>query len=274
MEERETQARRGAGGRASAVARWLSLSSAAALGALAVTAAPAGGGSAVSARLADITVTAGDNFFTPSTVTINQGDAVTWTNAGRNDHNVHFEDGFDQPADPDRSAWTVTRRFDMPGAYNYLCEEHPGMTGTVTVNAVAPPPGGTPPPPPGGTPAPPPGGSPPPPGSSPPGPPGAGKASTKVTLQVSDSTPSRGDRIRFFGSVRPEQDGRLVQVQRRARGGTFRTAARIKLSDAGASRSKFSKRLRVLKDSVFRARLPADSAHAAGTSRTKRVDVR
>jgi hypothetical protein len=94
-----------------------------------------------------------------------------------------------------------------------------------------------------------------------------------VTLRVSDATPDRGDRIRFFGSVRPAQDGRVVRLQRRVRRGSFRTVARIKLSDAGASRSKFSKRVRVLKDAVFRARLPANSTHAAGTSRTKRVNV-
>jgi hypothetical protein len=89
---------------------------------------------------------------------------------------------------------------------------------------------------------------------------------------VSDATPGRGDRIRLFGSVRPAQDGRRVQLQRRV-GRSYRTVARIKLSDAGTSRSKFSKRLRMLKDAVFRARLPGNNAQAASTSRTKRVNV-
>jgi hypothetical protein len=169
----------------------------------------------------------------------------------------------------------VQRKFDVPGGYTYLCEQHPGMTGTVTVNASAPPPGGPPlpggPPPPGGTP--PPGGGTPPPGSPPPGAPGADKTTTTVTLQVSDATPARGARVRLFGTVRPAQDGRLLQLQRRAGRGSYRTVARIKLAEAGASRSKFSKRLRVLKDTVFRARLSADSTHAADTSRARRVDV-
>jgi plastocyanin len=271
MEERETQARWRAGRGASPRARWLPISSAAALVALAVTAAPAGGGEAVSARLrTDASVQASDNFFTPSTVTINQGETVTWTNAGTNPHNVHFQDGFDQPQDPDSSGWTVMRKFDAAGSFQYVCEQHPGMTGTVTVNAAAPPPGGYPPPPPGGTP-PPPGGDTQP-GTPAPGAPGAGKAATTVALQVSDTTPTRGARVRFFGTVKPEQDGRFVQLQRRARG-SFRTVLRIKLTDAGSARSKFSKRLRVLGDAVFRARLPADSGHELGTSRARRLDV-
>jgi hypothetical protein len=102
---------------------------------------------------------------------------------------------------------------------------------------------------------------------------GSGKASTAITLRVSDSTPARGSRVRFFGSVRPDQDGRRVRLQRRKRGGSYRTIARIALRDAGSSRSKFSKRLRVMADAAFRARLPADAAHEAGASRARRVNV-
>jgi len=93
-----------------------------------------------------------------------------------------------------------------------------------------------------------------------------------VTLQISDATPRRGARVRFFGTGKPAQDGRLVQLQRRSRG-AFRTVLRIRLADAGAARSRFSKRLRVLSDSVFRVRLPADSRHEAAVSRAKRLNV-
>ena len=79
--------------------------------------------------------------------------------------------------------------------------------------------------------------------------------------------------MRFFGTVRPARDGRLVQLQRRTRAGSYRTVARIRLTDAGSTRSKFSKRLRVLGDAVFRARLPADRAHEVGVSRAKRLNV-
>jgi plastocyanin len=262
MEERKTQA------------RWLRfVGASAALVAVAMSAGPAGGEVRSSA---DATVTAtASNTFEPASVTINQGETVTWTNSGGGNHNVIFDDGVRYPPSGSSSAaWTFPRTFNTPGTYSYYCSVHQnlGMTGTVTVNPapVTPPPTGAPPPPGGGYP-PPPGGTQP--GSPPPGAPGAGKSATTVTLQVSDATPTRGARVRFFGTVKPEQDGRLLQLQRRARGGSYRTVARMRLTDAGASRSKFSKRLRVLGDAAFRARLPSDSGHEMGTSRARRLDV-
>jgi hypothetical protein len=97
--------------------------------------------------------------------------------------------------------------------------------------------------------------------------------SIKVTLQVSDPTPEQGGQVRFFGSVQPEQDGRVLQLQRRTRAGSYRTIKKLKLRDAGTSRSKFTGTLRVAADAAFRARLPADSAHEPGTSRTRRLNV-
>jgi plastocyanin len=288
MVVRGTQAREGAGGGASRRARRLALLSASAAVAAAALAAPGGSGVAARAALgADATVQARDNFFQPSAVTINQGETVTWTNAGSNPHNVRFDDGsFEEPAAPSTSSWSVQRTFNAPGTFPYYCEAHggpggSGMAGTVTVNAAATPPGPPPaaPPPPGATP---PGYTQP--GATPPGPgapaapsPGApdeGRSSTTVTLRVSDATPARGSRVRFFGSVRPERDGRLVRLQRRTRGGSYRTVAKVRLRDAGTSRSRYGKRLRVLRDAVFRARLPADRDHEAGTSRTRLVNVR
>jgi plastocyanin len=283
MEERERQAR-----------RLLVAGASAAVVALAVVAAPSGAGTSASERLtADRTVTVRDNVFDPSAVTITVGETVTWMNTGSNPHNVRFTDrSAGDPQTPSSSPWSVMRTFDAPGVFSYYCEVHANMTGTVTVNAgggTPPPGGGTPPPaggtpPPGGGTPPPGGGTPPPGGGNPPGgggggggggtPSPGGRASTTVTLKVSDTTPARGARVRFFGAVRPEQDGRMLQLQRRARGRSYRTVARIRLTDSGSARSKFSKRFRVLGDAVFRARLPADSAHEAGTSRTRRLDVR
>jgi plastocyanin len=278
MEERERRARMLPDGPGSALARWLALASApAAVVVVLVMAVPAAG--------APQTITATNFSFGPvADVTINQGETVTWRNT-MGEHNVVLEgpDGFEFPNPPapptNTMVWPFTRTLNAPGTWQYYCRPHRGlgMTGSVRVLAIAPadpppgpgtPPGGTPP---GGTP---PGGGG---GSQPGGPstgsPGAGKSSTKVTLQVSDATPDSGDRVRFFGTVRPAQDGRRVQLQRRV-GRSYRTVAKIKLTGAGSSRSKFSKRVRVVKDSVFRARLSADGAHAAGTSGSKRVNVR
>jgi hypothetical protein len=115
---------------------------------------------------------------------------------------------------------------------------------------------------------PPPGGT-----SGPSGGPAAGRGTTTVTLRVSDATPRRGARVRFFGTVRPSRDGRFVWLQRRNHRGAYLTVARVRLKDAGSSRSGFSKRLRVRRDTMFRARLPADSRHEPGTSRTRRLNV-
>lgn len=206
------------------------------------------------ALAADQTVTAtSSNEFTPAAVTVNQGETVTWVNAG-GDHNVKFDDGsFEQPSEPSGSAWTVARRFDTPGTFRYYCEEHGGpggvgMSGTVTVQASAPPPGETVPPPPAAT-------------------------AMSVTLRVDDSRPRRGQRVRFFGSVRPAHDGRTVRLQRRGSGGRYRTVARVRLRDAGDARSTYSRRLRVYRDGIYRARVPADGDHLTGTSRRRRVVV-
>ena len=132
------------------------------------------------------------------------------------------------------------------------------MIGTVTLvphprsTPGTPPPGGTPPS--GGNPGTP-GGSPGTPGGSPGTPggqPGPGGQTTKVTLKVSDKTPREGSRVRFYGSVTPTDDGK-VRIQKRGRGGSFKTVTTAALKDAGA-RSTFSKRLRVKADGVYRAR--------------------
>jgi plastocyanin len=274
MRPRETQAQEDAGGRASRAARRLLVGvSLAAVGA-AVMAAPAGGG-ASSANLAPASVTLAGTSFSPADVTINQGETVTWTNT-QGTHNVVFEGSPAPfaPAPPDANVWPYTRQFDTAGTFQYICaapgHAAGGMRGTVTVN---PPPGSPPPPPPPGTPPPPTPPPPSPPGTPPPGTPPSAKLTTTVSLQVSDATPTSGEGVRFFGSVRPQQDGRLVRLQRRTRRGSYITVRRIRLRDAGTSRSKFSKRLRVFRDAVFRARLAADATHKAGTSRTRRLNV-
>ena len=104
----------------------------------------------VSAHAANQTVTAtSSDTFEPAAVTINQGETVTWTNSGGN-HNVSFDGGtFTDPPAPSSSSWTVSRRFDTPGTFHYVCVQHaPDMDGTVTVIATQT--GGTPPPPPPG----------------------------------------------------------------------------------------------------------------------------
>jgi plastocyanin len=220
---------------------------------IAIAALTGSGLAAGAALAADQTVTAtSSNEFTPAGVTVNQGETVTWVNQG-GDHNVRFDDGsFEQPSAPSGSAWTVARRFDTPGSFRYYCEAHggpggAGMSGTVTVQAAVTPPAPTPSPSP---------------------------TAMSVTLRVDDPRPRRGQRVRFFGSVRPPHDGRIVRLQKRVGGGRYRAVGRARLRDAGDARSRYSRRLRIFRDGVYRARVPADADHLTGTSRRRRVDVR
>jgi plastocyanin len=89
---------------------------------------------------ADKTVnTVSDNTFAPKTVTINQGEKVTWSNDSGGFHNVKFDDGtFEQPPVASTDSWTVSRTFAQPGTYAYYCSIHgasggSGMSGTVVV---------------------------------------------------------------------------------------------------------------------------------------------
>lgn len=87
-------------------------------------------------------VTVGSNFFNPSSLTIDQGDTVVWTNTGGS-HNVNgttttFPSNPDSFGNSVGTGWTYQFKFTVPGTYNYQCDPHaPGMSGTITVQAVA-----------------------------------------------------------------------------------------------------------------------------------------
>jgi plastocyanin len=82
-----------------------------------------------------------DNTFKEARIAVKPGTTVHWVNDG-GFHNVHFEDGFNQP--PSSSpppAWGagVDRTFAKAGEYAYVCDAHAsiGMKGTVYVNDAA-----------------------------------------------------------------------------------------------------------------------------------------
>jgi len=83
-------------------------------------------------------VTVGDNFFSPSELTIAPGDTVRWVNAaGGNPHNVTSNDGA-FTASTTASSFTFEVVFNNPGVFSYVCTIHPGsMTGSITVQGVA-----------------------------------------------------------------------------------------------------------------------------------------
>jgi plastocyanin len=92
------------------------------------------------ALAANQTVTANaSNQFTPTPVTVNVGEMVTWNNTGGL-HNVHFDDdSYQQPPSAQAAPWTVSRTFNNAGSLRYYCDLHGGpngvgMSGIVNVN--------------------------------------------------------------------------------------------------------------------------------------------
>lgn len=71
--------------------------------------------------------------FSPSTITVTAGTAVTWTNKDAVTHNVTSSPAlFSSGALVTGATYSFT--FATPGTYNYKCTIHPSMTGTVIVN--------------------------------------------------------------------------------------------------------------------------------------------
>ena len=211
--------------------------------------------SSASAAIVDVTLS---NFaFAPTTVTVTAGDSVRWMNDMGN-HNVKFADP-EPPLlaiSPPGMPWPVSRQFNAPGTFRYVCVPHEaaGMIGTVTV-LNAPDDGDS-----GGGVG----------GGTPGGDPGEGGGDDvktdlgRLQLKLSDATPPNGTRVRFFGSVRPAIDGRVL-IQRRGRNGKYKTVTRVALKDG-----KFSKRLRA-KAGVYRAVIGETADHDDATSKPKRI---
>jgi plastocyanin len=77
--------------------------------------------------------------FLPATLTIQAGDTVTWTNLDDTEHTATSDAG--SPAAFDTGALslndTASITFAIPGTYQYHCNFHQGMAGTIIVEAVA-----------------------------------------------------------------------------------------------------------------------------------------
>lgn len=85
---------------------------------------------------ASASVTISDFKFTPDTVTVNEGDTVTWTNDGPTVHTATAEDGsFDTGVLEKGESGSAT--FTQAGTINYICSPHPYMKGKVVVQAAS-----------------------------------------------------------------------------------------------------------------------------------------
>lgn len=87
---------------------------------------------AATAAVHDVEV--GDNFFSPSNLTIQVGDTVRWTKSTNTTHNI-TADGFQNQ--PSASSFTHEVTFNSSGTFPYQCTLHPGMNGSITVEGQA-----------------------------------------------------------------------------------------------------------------------------------------
>jgi len=70
--------------------------------------------------------------FFPTTLTVQVGTPVTWTNGSSQTHDVIFTNA---PVAniPAHSSGSNIRTINVAGSYDFHCDFHPGMTGTLTV---------------------------------------------------------------------------------------------------------------------------------------------
>ncbi len=101
---------------------------------------------ALSSAAQTFDVSTQDFFFSPSSLTINAGDTVRWTNPTGTPHTTtsgagctHNTTGVVWDSGTLSNGGTFEFTFDQPGTYPYHCSFHCslGMTGTITVNAAS-----------------------------------------------------------------------------------------------------------------------------------------
>jgi plastocyanin len=81
---------------------------------------------------ASASVTMGDFFFSPASVTVAVGDTVTWHNTGQAPHTATANDGsFDTGTI--NAGGSGSHTFSSAGTFSYICTIHPNMKGTVRV---------------------------------------------------------------------------------------------------------------------------------------------
>lgn len=77
--------------------------------------------------------------FAPASITVNEGDTVTWTNQDTAPHTVTTTSGpqsLNSPYLSKGQSWSYT--FSAPGTYEYYCTVHPDMRARIVVRAPAP----------------------------------------------------------------------------------------------------------------------------------------
>jgi plastocyanin len=71
--------------------------------------------------------------FSPTSITVKVGTAVTWTNNDTTQHTVTIDSGDGPHSQPLNKGDTYTFTFNTAGTFSYHCTFHSGMTAKVTV---------------------------------------------------------------------------------------------------------------------------------------------
>ena len=71
--------------------------------------------------------------FDPATLTISQGDTVTWSNDHTVPHTTTSDDGTEWDSGTMNPGDTFSYVFNTAGTFPYHCNIHPSMLGTITV---------------------------------------------------------------------------------------------------------------------------------------------
>lgn len=94
------------------------------------------GAGAAPSSAASHTIVIKNYAYSPTGLTVTEGDTVTWTNQDTAEHDIQVTSGpvhFHSPMLAKGESWSYT--FGTPGGYSYLCSVHPDMTASVTVRA-------------------------------------------------------------------------------------------------------------------------------------------
>jgi plastocyanin len=88
---------------------------------------------------ATVAVDVGDNFFSPSSVTINVNDTVSWSWTGVAQHSSTSNTGVWDSGIHGRG-FTFSQSFTSAGSFPYFCRVHPFQTGSISVQSANSPP--------------------------------------------------------------------------------------------------------------------------------------
>ena len=100
------------------------------------------------------------------------------------------------------------------------------------------------------------------------------KVRLRVTSTVSDSTPRKGQKVKFSGTVKSSHVGVTVRVQRRTSSGAYKTIAKTHTRADTTTRAKYSLRVRITRTAYYRVRVSSgDGDHSTGYGKRRKLRV-